>query len=129
MNEVERIDYITHVMGDDPHALSWITQAGFRAFALFDENNYYYCGYVEVPISHFLYGTDYTEITLDYGVNFSGCDEDWLPDGSGWWFGFDCDHHGDMSRRHDGNFVRLGKVQSMCEYIAKLILEQENEYE
>lgn len=53
-----------------------------------------WCGYVDIPSSHSLFGKDYGEINVEVhgGLTFSNVSED----SSRWKFGFDCAHASDL---------------------------------
>lgn len=101
---------------------TWLTPYGLRAVCMIIRKMHR-CGYVEVPPKHPLHGCGYSEevdmlkvnprlvggalagddtmirveglIEVHGGLTFSGSGEDYLPEGDGWWFGFDCAHAGD----------------------------------
>lgn len=59
------------------------------------------CGYVRVPKGHAWHGKDYDEpdVTVHGGLTFAEpdypCGKGGVDDG--YWFGFDCGHHGDAA--------------------------------
>lgn len=57
------------------------------------------CGYVRVPPNHRSHGKDYNNVDVDVhgGLTFSAIEPCAHDDGTGYWFGFDCAHSGDMS--------------------------------
>lgn len=99
------------------------------------------CGYVAVPPSHSLHGTDYNTTQADWievhgGLTYSGACHGPIchtpaagePDNV-WWFGFDCAHSGDYIpgyERHfealpflrDGIYRDLAYVQAECRRLA-----------
>lgn len=102
------------------------------------------CGYVRVPESNRLYGKNYLEeidipgsetrqaidrvIECHGDVTFSGE----LPGYDGFWFGFDCNHFGDLApldKYQDANSVYRdeGYVTRECEKMARSIIEIGNE--
>jgi hypothetical protein len=68
------------------------------------------CGYVRVPPTHPLFGTDYDDFDVDVhgGLTFAdieSCTEH--EDGQGWWFGFDCAHCMDMHYDPNADLAQL----------------------
>lgn len=81
--------------------------------------NDFYCGYVEIPKKHSLYGVDEDEleyINVHGGLTFSG----FLDFSDEYLLGFDCTHAGDDTGVEDANYVA-----SECERLIDQLIEVE----
>jgi hypothetical protein len=115
----------------------WTTAAGLRAVCLIIEYTpgipHHRCGYVEVPEGHPLFGKSYSALDqlLDVhgGLTYSGKPpRGATPRSLGWWFGFDCSHHGDAALGEEntpfvGTVRSLDFVTSECEKLTQQIAE------
>lgn len=96
---------------DEPDRAYWIDQAtGLPCLLRRGPMSGAWCGYVAVPKSHRLYGHDYDyglDLNVHGGLTYAApCQEDdrdtgiCTPNGTAWWFGFDCAHAWDMCPRY-----------------------------
>lgn len=98
------------------------------------------CGYVGLPESHKLFGTDYWDIKEDIdvhgGLTFADvcgpsedpsrgiCHTGGVANKKVWWLGFDCAHSGDICPKLERNYCgydmyrRFGYVKNEVEYLA-----------
>ena len=91
----------------------------------------YYCGYVEVPKTHPMFGKEYNKLPEEWhmavngGITFSEIVEGFDPFVDGRWLvGFDCAH---LFNRMEGGAVSLPEVERQTEALAFLIAESANE--
>jgi hypothetical protein len=85
------------------------------------------CGYVGVPKTHPLHGVSYREPEVDVhgGLTYSEIKADArLPKGY-WWFGFDCDHGGDLAPRAVEKYPALGNERDIYRDFAYVTKETE----
>lgn len=81
----------------------------------------FYCGYVEIPREHPLYGKYYDdkkveELDVHGGITFAGQD---IDTGKGWWIGFDCAHFGDNIHVQNREYVR-NEIKSLIEQLKEI---------
>ena len=103
-----------------------------------------WCGYVQVPEGHALFGADYSSLwqwpyddgtaSLDYilqchgGITYAGPSY-WTTPRAGWWLGFDCSHSGDLTPHDEfrgwsysgGTYRTLSYVKQQCRELAAQI--------
>lgn len=133
----------------------WTTAAGLKAVVLmltekFKEEEYlrHRCGYVAVPEGYKAWGAKLYDPRFDVhgGVTFSEESDTKSPypvetDAHVWWIGFDCGHSGDLApldweklnnllesdvySPFDGIERTLGYCETECEYLARQIVELE----
>ena len=96
-----------------------------------------WCGYVQVPEGHALFGADYSSrwqssydnstVSLDCilqchgGITYAGPSY-WTDPRTGWWLGFDCSHTGDLTPYDEfhgwsysgGTYRTLSYMQQQC---------------
>lgn len=115
----------------------WITEAGLRAVCLVVRNSHR-CGYVEVPVGHPLHGLGYDtaspvlgpshwaadeyaspneRVDVHGGITYADGGDGYPVESKGWWFGFDCAHHGDGSMDDNRTYL-TGPVRSE-EYVVR----------
>lgn len=77
--------------------------AGLKCVVVMAREAGHRCGYVRVPPSHPMFGKSYNDPEVDVhgGLTFAALEPCTHEDGSGWWFGFDCAHLGDLSTDPD----------------------------
>ncbi len=70
---------------------------GLKCVVVQARENQNRCGYVRVPTGHPLHGKHYddADVNVHGGLTFAEIEPCAHEDGTGWWFGFDCDHAGD----------------------------------
>lgn len=130
---------------NEPDRQAWTDEAtGLECLAVRHGNFGHWCGYVAVPPQHPWFGADYgdlpqEDLDVHWGLNYARAGDTILglstTQGDGlWWFGFSCDHMGDLTphevvndeyglRTNDGVYRDLKFVRRECVRLAEQINE------
>jgi hypothetical protein len=83
-----------------PHAIEreW-EHSGLKCAVVMNGEHGHRCGYVRVPPQHSQYAKDYSDVdvVVHGGLTFGAIEPCAHEDGTGFWFGFDCNHCDDAS--------------------------------
>jgi len=82
-------------------------------------NQYWFCGYVQIPKEHEFYNKDYDDIGIDChgGLTYSS-----MENNNEYWIGFDCNHYQDDPLINDYNYV-----EKECKKIIDSLFEEVKE--
>ena len=125
---------------EEPDKVQWEDESTGMPCLIVRTRGGFLCGYVGVPPSHRYHSSNYTELPYEQfrvhgGLTFAGpsfrkSDPSrgvcyFTEEGEGdnvWWFGFDCDHLGDLAPGWpwtDGNYRDIGYVKDQTRKLAK----------
>ncbi len=107
----------------EPDELAWVdAKTNYACYARRGPSGAW-CGYVEVPRDHLMFGADYNDLEIQVHGGLTYSDE--ITETESWRFGFDCAHHMDLAPAFvntayfDGGVYRtLEYVQEQCASLA-----------
>ena len=103
---------------------------GFKCLVTFDEEFFEesFSGYVAVPTGHPCWGKEHNQVKVDVhgGLAFSkqGSDDSIWKNRNLWWFGFNCAHLTDDTRRSRWDFERTHPVRQSEGHLHKWTLDE-----
>mgnify|MGYP007046951480 CR=1 FL=1 len=98
----------------------WTDEASGYDCTMYRSSLGHLCGYVRLPTEHPLCGIDYGDVdwmrvdillSVHGGITFSEEEDGKGRLDAGYWYGFDCAHHGDDPAVQDENYVRAECAQ------------------